>query len=168
MLPLKKYAPFIVVLIAIVILSSISLLFIYVKKERSGCRTELGSNSKSLSLIVDNKRKWRDFIDTIGNCKNGIFKVYDNSGNGPFSAEVVIFNISDEKQTNKVSAQTGMVLYTYNIDYDEARKEANLILNFPETNNLDENVISNAVFLTSYSMFMGKSYGERDDRLVKF
>lgn len=164
MLSLRKL---LLLLLTVITLAMVLLLVIYFTRN-TGCKTSLESQSKNIGLRISDKYKWQEYIDAMGNCKNGSFSIYEGTGSGPFLARVILYRISDQEQTSRVQTRDGLVLYTYSIGYDKEKREANVMINFPEVNNLDEAGVSNAIFLVSYKMFTSESYRERNDRFVKF
>jgi hypothetical protein len=164
MLPYKKVF---LLIFSFVLIATVFLLILYYRESR-GCFTELTSASTDFNISIKNKKLWQNYIDTIGNCKRGNFTVYSLSDKTPKQAKTIKYVISDEKQPNSLTTQERKVLYTYNITYDNGKTGANVIINFPDKNNLDGIQISSAISLVSYRLFTGEPYTARKEEYVKF
>src|SRR4030042_1233938 len=165
MLPFRRI---VVLIFAVVFIASASLLAIYFWKTR-GCITEIKSLSKNFTLRIEDKSKWQNFINTIGNCENGRFTVYGASeGKKPSLAGKVEYSISDENQSFEVTDSSREVLYTYSISYNEEKQLASVNLNFPNDSKIDGNMVGGVVVLVSYNLFKGKSMTETDNNLKQF
>lgn len=161
MLPNRKI---ILLVFSLTLIASVTLSIIYFR-ESGGCFTKISANS--LNVRIKNKSLWQNYIDAIGNCSNGNFTVY-LSPDAPKQARSVIYSFTDTVQLRSLVNQDKKILFTYDIAYNEGKKEANIILNFPEINELDENRISSALFFTSFTLFTGETYTQRVEKLVKY
>lgn len=156
---MPSFKKLVLLLFAASVMASTTLLLIYLQELNKGCVVEIKSDSQNISLRVSEKEKWQNFITSLGNCKNGSFTVYVASGEKEASlARRIELVISDEKQIHRVSNSVKEILYTYNLTFKENEKLASIILNFPNNTKKDKKMIYNAIFLTSYSLFKGKSY----------
>jgi hypothetical protein len=157
-----------VVVFAMVFIVTASLLTAYVWLSR-GCVTEIKSLSKNITLEIGNRSKWNNFINTVGNCKNGNFTVYITKGENTSSlVGRVKFVISDEIQSHKVTNSKKELLYTYNASLNGDGNVATITFNFPDNTKNDENIIHNAITITSYYVFRGTPYTTPDSNLTRF
>ena len=142
---------------SLLVIALVILLVVYFK-ENKGCITSVSSLSNGYNLKINEEVKWQNFIDTIGNCNKGNFTIFDTIERGvPKPTRKVEFVLSDEEQSNSIKTEDGSILYSYSISYGEKRN-ARVILNYPEDVNINENTITVSFLYVSYYLFNGQPY----------
>ena len=158
---------FVLLLFLITLVVSVSLSFLYYQASR-GCDTKINTSNTDFSVRIKNEKLWQDYIKAIGNCRDGNFTVYVSSSKTPRQARSLVYTFSGEAQPNKLLNKEKEILYTYGISYDDNKREAKIILNFPSATSFNENFVSGSIFYTTYLLFNGETYTQKETDLMKF